>query len=315
MTRQADSHLIEQFLEMMVAEKGCAKNSLLAYQRDLVDLSDFATQPLESLSTNDLQSWLADLKSRALATSTAARKLSAIRQFYLFLYRDGLRTDNPAALLESPRQTRPLPKVLSEKDVDRLLAAASFQAANGLDGTADGKAIDSGSAKDVRNLALLEALYATGMRIEELVTLPRRSFGVDSVMLTVRGKGNKERLVPLGSPARKALLDHVRLRDKGALKDSVYLFPSRGKEGHLTRRRVGQLLKDLAVQAGLMPSAVSPHKLRHAFATHLLAHGADLRSVQKLLGHADISTTQIYTHVLEERMKKLVQENHPLAKG
>lgn len=296
----ADHHLIDQFLEMMAAEKGCAQNSLLAYERDLRDLSDFSADPLITLSTADLQAWLGDIRARGLSASTAARKLSAIRQFYLFLFRDGLRGDNPATLLESPRTSRPLPKVLSEKDVDQLLTAAQ-------------RAASTGDIKYVRNLALLECLYATGMRIEEMVTLPRRAVSVDTVMITVRGKGNKERLVPLGTPARAALLAYLPLRDKGKEKDSPYLFASRGKEGHLTRRRVGQLLKDLAIDAGLLPSQVSPHKLRHAFATHLLAHGADLRSVQKMLGHADISTTQIYTHVLEERMKKLVQENHPLA--
>lgn len=296
----SDAALIDQFLEMMAAEKGCAQNSLLAYARDLQDLSEFASVPLMALSTEDIQVWLADLRERQLAPSTTARKLSAVRQFYLFLYRDDLRPDNPAALLDSPKQARPLPKFMSEGDVGKLLDTASEQAG-------------SGRMKDVRLLALIETLYATGLRIQELVSLPRSVLGPESVVMTVRGKGGKDRMVPLGTPARKALLAYVAHRDMGADKDSPYLFPSRGKEGHLTRRRVGQMLKDLAVKAGLTPSFVSPHKLRHAFATHLLTHGADLRSVQKLLGHADISTTQIYTHVLEERLQKLVQDKHPLA--
>lgn len=301
-------HLIDSFLEMMVAEKGAAKNSLMAYSRDLSDLAENSAAPLSDLKTTDLQAWLSELNKRGLSPATAARKLSAVRQFYLFLYRDGLRGDNPAAVLESPRLERRLPKILTEQDVDQLMTVAA--------NAAQPKGLEAGSNhKALRLLALLETLYATGMRIQELVTLKRRAFIPETVMLTVRGKGNKERQVPLGAPARKALMDYCMARDASPLQNSDYLFPSRGKEGHLTRRRVGQLLKDLAIEAGLNPASVSPHKLRHAFATHLLAHGADLRSVQKLLGHADISTTQIYTHVLEERLKKLVQESHPLAKG
>ncbi|WND03955.1 site-specific tyrosine recombinase XerD [Temperatibacter marinus] len=296
----SDVALIDQFLEMMAAEKGSARNSLLAYQRDLLDLSETVSGSLEHASTSDLKAWLASIQKRGLSNSTAARKLSAVRQFYLFLFRDGLRFDNPAAILESPRIARPLPKVLGEIDVQKILEAAHHQAA-------------TGDLKTLRNLALIETLYATGLRIQELVSLPRAIFGPDTVVFTVTGKGNKDRMVPLGGPARKALRTYCLARDASSEKESVYLFPSRGKEGHITRRRVGQMMKDLAIEAGMMPSKVSPHKLRHAFATHLLAHGADLRSVQKLLGHADISTTQIYTHVLDERLKKLVQEKHPLA--
>ncbi len=297
----SDHDLVDQFLEMLVAEKGRAKNSLDAYARDLTDLAEFCPTSYMDITPDDLRAWLADLNKRGMATSTSARKLSAIRQFFLFLYRDGLRSDNPSSTLESPRQIKSLPKILTEKHVDCLLDCA-VQAAASL------------RPASLRDHAIVEVLYASGLRVSELVTLQRRSVGVDTVMLMVQGKGGRDRMVPMGDKARLALLAYLKVRDVGKDKDSPYLFPSRGVEGHITRRRVGQMMKDLAVQAGVMPSAVSPHKLRHAFATHLLSHGADLRSVQQMLGHADISTTQIYTHVLEGRMKALVQQNHPLAK-
>lgn len=299
----SNSNLIEQFLEMLVAEKARAKNSLEAYQRDLADLADFSQSDLVSLTADDLRAWLADLKTRGLVASTTARRLSAARQFFLFLFRDGIRTDNPAAHLESPRRGRTLPKLLSEADVDRLLDLVNLNHSK------------ENSLKSARQRLLLEMLYATGLRISELVSMPRRAISADMSVVIILGKGDKERMVPLGRKAIEALKDYLGMLDANTSdKDrSPYIFPSRGTEGHLTRRRVGQMLKDIAAQAGILPSNLSPHKMRHAFATHLLSHGADLRTVQQLLGHSDISTTQIYTHVLDERMKALVNEAHPLA--
>ncbi|NVJ97289.1 MAG: site-specific tyrosine recombinase XerD [Alphaproteobacteria bacterium] len=296
----SDPALIDQFLEMLAAEKGRAKNSLMAYKRDLEDFCEKSPMTLMRASADDLRAYLGLLHRAGLKAGTVARRLSALRQFYLFLYSDGLRADNPAKNIESPRPEQKLPKVLSEQDVDRLLDTAEAAAA-------------SGSMAPVRRHALVETLYATGLRISELVTLPKRAVGPDTTMIMVRGKGGRERMVPLGDKARHALTDYLTLRSMSPHRESPFLFPSGGKEGHLTRRRVGQLMKDLAVEAGVMPSAVSPHKLRHAFATHLLAHGADLRAVQQMLGHADISTTQIYTHVLEERLKSLVLTKHPMS--
>jgi len=296
----SDAGILDQFLEMLAAEKGHAKNSLEAYQRDLLHFLEVSDAGFMAVRSEDIRGYLEWLHKEGLKAGTVARRLSAIRQLFLFLYRDGLRGDNPAANIESPRQEQKLPQVLSEKDVDQLLDTAALM---GADGKMDG----------LRLHALVETLYATGLRISELVTLPRRAIGPDTAMIMIRGKGGRERMVPLGGKARQALLAYLSGRDAGKDKASKYLFPSRGKEGHLTRRRVGQLMKDLAVRACVMPSAVSPHKMRHAFATHLLAHGADLRAVQQMLGHADISTTQIYTHVLEERLKSLVLEKHPLS--
>lgn len=296
----SDASLIDQFLEMLAAEKGRARNSLMAYKRDLDDFCDYCPSNLEAVEAQDIRDYLSDLHRRGMKSGTVARRLSALRQFYLFLYSDGLRGDNPAKNIESPRPEQKLPQVLSEADVDKLLDTAEFAA-------------QKGEMVDVRLHALVETLYATGLRISELVTLPKRSVGPDTAMIMVRGKGGRERMVPLGDKARRALMDHMAMVASSSFKASPFLFPSRGKEGHLTRRRVGQLMKDLAVAAGVSPGAVSPHKLRHAFATHLLAHGADLRAVQQMLGHADISTTQIYTHVLEERLKSLVLTKHPLS--
>lgn len=295
----SDPALIDQFLEMLAAEKGRARNSLLAYRRDLEDFCEKSPATLGYASSDHLRAYLARLHRDGLKAGTVARRLSALRQFYLFLYTDGLRKDNPAKNIESPRPEQRLPKVLSEQDVDRLLDTAEASA-------------QTGGMAEKRRHALVETLYATGLRISELVTLPKRAVGPDTTMIMVRGKGGRERMVPLGDKARHALSDYMALRNLSSHKDSPFLFPSGGREGHLTRRRVGQLMKDLAVAAGVMPSAVSPHKLRHAFATHLLAHGADLRAVQQMLGHADISTTQIYTHVLEERLKSLVLTKHPM---
>jgi len=296
-----DDVLIDQFLEMLAAEKGRAPNSLSAYRTDLSDLISFSDVTLFKAQAEDLRAYIADLKARGMATSTAARRLSAMRQFYLFLFRDGLRKDNPASNLESPRQERPLPKILSEKDVDRLLLACEDQ-------------VNTGKFGPMRTRAIIETLYATGMRVSELIKLPRYAISDETTMIHVTGKGGRERMVPIGGAARHAMLDYIALLENRGLGGTKWLFPSRSSDGHLTRRRVGQLLKELAVIAGISHDRVSPHKLRHAFATHLLAYGADLRSVQQMLGHADISTTQIYTHVLDERLKTLVQEKHPLAK-
>jgi integrase/recombinase XerD len=236
-----------------------------------------------------------------LAPRTGARRLSALRQFYRFLYAEGLRGDEPTAALDSPHQGRPLPRVLSESEVDALLAAARSR---------DGP-------EGLRLAALVEVLYATGLRVSELVALPLAAVRRDPRVLLVRGKGGKERMVPLGEPAREALSAYLEVRRRfcPAGRDPRWLFPSRAASGHLTRHRFAQLLKALAVEAGVDPGKVSPHVLRHAFASHLLEHGADLRAVQQMLGHADISTTQIYTHVLNERLRRLVETHHPLARG
>jgi len=310
----SDADFVDQFLEMLAAERAGAVNSLLAYRRDIDDFLASTNVPLMHVDAEAIRVYLADLHKQGFKVSTVARRLSAIRQLFLFMFREGLRGDNPAKNIESPRLPQSLPKILSDAQVEQLLDTAE-------------RAANSGGAADVKALrahALLETLYATGLRISELVSLPRRAVGPDTTMIMVRGKGGRERMVPLGGKARCALMVYLEaLRADEAKKamygDRVdgsvkaYLFPSRGVEGHLTRRRVGQMLKSLAVEAGLEPSTVSPHKLRHAFATHLLANGADLRAVQQMLGHADISTTQIYTHVIEERLKSLVLEKHPLS--
>ncbi|MEO8559387.1 MAG: site-specific tyrosine recombinase XerD [Rhodospirillales bacterium] len=293
----------ELFLEMMQAERGASRNTNDAYQQDLKVLSAYLMRKRNSLMTADaamLRGFLAAQKGLGLAPRTAARRLSTLRQFYRFLLAEGLRSDDPSAELDAPRQGRPLPKILSRDEVDVLLTAAHT----------------SQNLSGLRMTALLETLYATGLRVSELVTLPLAAVERDPAVLQVRGKGDKERLVPLGEPAREALATWRAARAKLKLQGKAqrYLFPSRGKEPHLTRQRFAQLLKDIAVQAGISPSRVSPHVLRHAFASHLLEGGADLRSVQMMLGHADIATTQIYTHVLDERLKALVADHHPLAR-
>ena len=299
------SRHFDSFLEMLSAERGLAQNSLLAYRNDLADFSGFLTgrdESAETVGTDALRLYMQGLSDQGMTTATAARRLSALRQFFKFLVQENIRKDDPAALLDAPKRARPLPKLLSEDDVDRLLAEARH--------------LRDDPAESARLTALLEVLYATGLRVSELVGLRWPPFGDDARFLVIRGKGNKERLVPLSEPARQAIEDYAGWRsDFIAGKTSPWLFPSRGESGHLTRQRFGQLLKDLAVQAGISPGKVSPHVLRHAFASHLLARGADLRAVQKMLGHADISTTQIYTHVLEARKQALVRQHHPLAKG
>jgi len=293
---------IDAFLEMMVAERGAAANTVAAYRRDLADYAAFLARrggdPLAA-DVADLRAYLGRLEEAGLAAGTAARRLSALRQFHRFLCAEGLRADDPSAALDSPRQGRRLPKILSEAEVDGLLAAARARPGAG----------------GARLVALLEILYATGLRVSELVGLPMDALSRDARFLVVAGKGGKERLVPLGEPAMAALADwlsHRRAALKGAAA-SPWLFPSRAAGGHLTRQRLAQLLKELAVEAGLPPARVSPHVLRHAFATHLLAHGADLRAIQQMLGHADVSTTQIYTHVVDSRLARLVESAHPLA--
>jgi integrase/recombinase XerD len=301
---RARSRHVENFLEMLVAERGAAVNTIEAYRRDLEEFDSFLSArgtSIEGAALDDLRAYLATLARQGAAPRTAARRLSALRQFHRFLYGEGVRDDDPTLALDSPRQGRPLPKYLSEDDVDRLLAAARARAGD------DG----------VRVVTLLELLYATGLRVSELVGLPLGAIARDRRTIEVRGKGGHERLVPLSAPARAALDVWLERRADllGRDRASRWLFPSSAKSGHLTRQRLGQLLKELAAAAGISAVKVSPHVLRHAFATHLLAHGADLRSVQRLLGHADVSTTQIYTHVLEERLKSLVETHHPLAKS
>ncbi len=297
-------HHLEAFLEMMSAERGAAALTLEAYRRDLADFAAFVRKRgrgLGGAKPEDLRTYIASLSEAGLKASTQARRLSSLRQFHRFLQDEGVREDDPSATVEAPKRTRPLPKVMGEQNMTKLIEAVS--ALTGPEG--------------IRLACIVELLYASGLRISELVTLPLAAATGERRMLLVRGKGGKERLVPLGDPAREALKMYLPLRiefqPNNNEKAQRFLFPSRGAEGHLTRRRVGQLLKELALRAGLDPRKLSPHVLRHAFASHLVAHGADLRSVQQLLGHADISTTQIYTHVQEERLRTLVAEKHPLA--
>lgn len=295
---------IEAFLEMLVAERGAARNTIDSYRRDLADVESFLARRdrgIEAATTDGLREYLAALSANGATPSTAARRLSALRQFFRFLYAEGVRGDDPTATIESPRRGRPLPKLLSEAEVSQLLdRARSKRGPEGL-----------------RLTALLETLYATGMRVSELVSLPLSAVARDPRYILVRGKGGKERLVPLSEPAREALNGYKSVRGQFCRNgvESPYLFPSRGGSGYLTRHRFAQLLKQLSTEAGITPSKVSPHVLRHAFATHLLNRGADLRSVQQMLGHADIATTQIYTHVLDERLKSLVETHHPLARA
>jgi integrase/recombinase XerD len=292
-------HAIEAFLEMMVAERGVSRNTLDAYRRDLGHASGWLTgTALERASSDDLRRYLDSLARDGMAPRTAARRLSALKQFFRFLHADGHRDDDPTTVIDAPKQGRSLPKILSEAEVDALLDAA--RAWDGPEG--------------LRLVCLLEVLYATGLRVSELVALPFAAVARDPRVLIVRGKGGKERMVPLTDAAMAAIKAYKGVRGGFITgRASPHLFPSRSAEGHLTRRRFGQLLDEVAILAGIDPRRVSPHVLRHAFATHLLDHGADLRSLQQMLGHADISTTQIYTHVLAERLRTLVENHHPLA--
>ncbi len=296
------------FLDMLAAERGAGNNTLEAYARDLDDLGDHlasAGTTIAAATTGDLRNYLAALAKRGFKASSVARRLSAVRQLYRFLYAEGHRGDDPAAVIEGPKRGRVLPKVLSIAEVDRLLATAH--------GAAEGGRGDGERLRALRLACLLEVLYATGLRVSELIALPASAARRDDRMLVVRGKGGKERLVPLNAAAKRAMrayLDALGKPQDGA--PSKWLFPSFGETGHLTRQHAARELKGLASAAGIGAARVSPHVLRHAFASHLLQNGADLRVVQTLLGHADISTTQIYTHVLDERLKSLVRDLHPL---
>jgi len=288
---------------MLAAERGAARLTLAAYRNDLADLAGFFAargMPVEDADAAGLHDYLGAMTTRRLSPRTLARRLSAMRQFFRFLVSDGARSDDPTAGLDTPRLGRPLPKILSEAEVERLIAAAASWPGD----------------EGVRLRCLLELFYATGLRVSELVGLPLTAAQRDPRFLMVRGKGGKERVVPLSAPSRQALAAYLECRSRflAAGEASRWLFPSRGVEGHLTRQRCGQLLKELALAAGLDPARLSPHVLRHAFASHLLDHGADLRSVQQMLGHADIATTQIYTHVQSERLRRLVETAHPLAR-
>lgn len=291
------------FLEMLTAERNAAVNTRAAYQRDLEDVTVFLKKrelTLSAATTEDLRDYLSLLAANDVRPTTAARRLSALRQFFKFIHGEGWRADDPTAALDSPKLGRPLPKLLSEEEMARLIATCAA-----LDG-----------AEGLRLTALTELLYASGLRVSELVALPLAAVLRDQPFLIVRGKGAKERMVPLNAAAKTALSAYLAKRDsflpKGA-KTSPWLFPSRSAEGHLTRQRFGQMLKEIAIKAEIDPATISPHVLRHAFATHLLDHGADLRALQKMLGHADIGTTQIYTHVASGRLKELVARHHPLA--
>ena len=296
------SFQIDIFIEMMAVERGASKNTISAYLRDLREFEVFMSRrnrDIESVNSKNIQDYLVQLKIKGRSPATHARKLSVLRGFYQFLYADRQRDDDPSLRIDNPRIGRSLPKYLSENEVVLLLDSARGQ---------------SGSS-GVRMVALLEIIYATGVRVSELVGLPLAAISSDRKMLLVRGKGNKERMVPLTNPAILATSEYLKLRHFFLTKEvpSLYLFPSRAKDGHLTRAGFGLLLKDIATLAGIDPKRVSPHVLRHSFASHMLANGADLRTLQQLLGHEDISTTQIYTHILEDRLRDLVLQSHPLS--
>lgn len=297
---------LEAFLEMMSAERGASANTLDAYRRDLEDASAFIDGGLTAASTADIRAWLDDVAARGFAPTSQARKLSALRQFFKFLYAEGLRQDDPTGIIDAPRKDRPLPKTMREDAVVRLLDRAEAEKREA--------AGDAERLAGCRLHALVETLYATGLRVSELVALPVTVALRDERFFVVRGKGGKERMVPLSPKARAAMKEWLAARSRVAkLKESPFLFPSSSESGHLPRQVFARELKALAGRAGVPATRVSPHVLRHAFASHLLQNGADLRAVQQLLGHADISTTQIYTHVLENRLVELVSRHHPLA--
>ncbi len=300
---QNEVESVNSFLEMMISERGASPNTIAAYQKDL---SAFTThlrklgRSLNDTTTQQVRNYLRTLHKAGRSSNTQARHLSALRQYFRFLQTEELRKDHPCATIEPPRRTRSLPKILSEAEIDQLIKEArNFPGPEG-----------------VRLLTIVEILYATGLRISELVTLPLSALNHNSLCIMVKGKGGRERMVPIGEPAALALENYLEIRayfDRSE-PQSRWLFPSRGASGQLTRRRVGQLLKELARRSGVDVQKVSPHILRHAFASHLLDNGADLRSVQSMLGHADISSTQIYTHVLQSRLQQLIQDHHPLHK-
>ena len=305
-----EARWISAFLDAQVAERDASQNTQDAYLRDLESFTEWLSdtpRQLDTATRDDIENYLIHLDKQGFAKSTRARRLSAIKQLYRFAFEEGFRTENPAIQITGPGRDRRLPKTLSVEEVDRLLDAAE----------------DYGRSRhdQLRNICLMQLLYATGMRVTELVSLPLSSAKGDPRMLLIKGKGGKERMVPLSPPARVALAQWLKVREQQEADaknkgkpTSGYLFASHSKDGHLTRHRFYALIKDLAVQAGVSPSKVTPHTLRHAFATHLLANGADLRSIQTFLGHADVATTEIYTHVLEERLRDLVLDHHPLAR-
>lgn len=303
---QPNTHWISAFIEAQAAELDAASNTQLAYARDLNDFVDWlGPTHFSDVERSHVERYLIWCDAQGLAKSTRARRLSAIKQLFRFAFEEGWRSDNPAVQISGPGRDKRLPKTLSLEEVDALLNAA--------------RDMPKGTA---RTVCLMELLYATGMRVTELVSLPVSAARGDPRMLLVRGKGDKERMVPLSAPAREALATWLEARDateaqqvKNGGQRSAFLFPSRGKLGHLTRQSFFNLIKELSVKAQVDPAKVTPHTLRHAFATHLLANGADLRAIQTLLGHADVATTEIYTHVLDERLKELVLDHHPLAKG
>ena len=310
-----DAKLTNLFLDMLAAEQGAGVNTLDAYRRDLTDFSEFLSRQGQSFAgagTDALRDYLADLDTRGYKSSSVARRLSAMRHLFRFLLNERIRSDDPAAILSGPKRGRGLPKVLSIADVDRMLTRAREL-------TETANASPQARLRAMRLYCLLEVLYATGLRVSELVALPLSASRSDARMIVVRGKGNKERLVPLNEASRQAMADYLaavealKPDNKKNAPGSKWLFPSFGESGHLTRQHFARDLKELAAASGLAPRLVSPHVLRHAFASHLLHNGADLRIVQTLLGHTDISTTQIYTHVVEERLKSLVRDLHPLA--
>jgi integrase/recombinase XerD len=307
--KAGDASLIESFLEMMSAERGASINTLSAYRRDLLDFSAHrATKAgsMRSATRDDIKAYLAFLSRSGVSGSTQARRLSALRQFYVFLYSEEVRSDDPTDAIEAPRRVRPLPKTLSHDDMNALIAAAQDVAEK--------------SSEGARLACMLEVLYASGLRVTELVTLPLSAARARDGFLLVRGKGQKERLAPLNRTAQQKIADYLKVRDDflptgvRLVHAERFLFPSRGAEGHLTRRRCHQMLKQLAIAAKLDPEKLSPHVLRHAFATHLVEGGADLRSVQTMLGHADIATTQIYTHVAKDHLTEVVEAAHPLSR-
>ena len=302
---------IDSFLEMMLAERGASSNTIQAYRRDLQSYESFLLKyypkkKIEAVDAEILQAYLAHLTAANYSSSTSARRLSSIKQFYSFLYSESIRSDDPTTSLDSPRRTDNLPKYLSEKEVETLIETARKDT----------------DAEGLRLVTLLEILYASGLRVSELIALKLSNLkqydAKNNVsFLTVAGKGNKERIVPLNHTAMDAIQAYLKYREQFLAKDaeeSPWLFPSNGKTGYITRQRLGQLLKQLAIKAGIDPEKVSPHVLRHSFASHLLNHGMDLRVLQELLGHSDISTTQIYTHIADDRLKSLVEKSHPLAK-
>ena len=310
-----DSHLKDliRFLEMLSAERGAAQNTLDSYERDLTSFGNYCEGQrieLRDVSKTELKNYIHHLTEQGLAPSTRSRSISALRQFYRFLHGEGIIKDDPAQTIRGPQKNRALPKTLSVSEVEKLLETARTRAEIAARSSGDGQCL-----KAARLYCLLEILYATGLRVTELVAMPRATLQGDDRTLTITGKGGRQRLVPLNQPAREAIALYLQAEAdflNGLPATSPWLFPSRSKQGHLTRQRLGQELKGLAEDVGINPEKVSPHILRHAFASHLLDRGADLRSVQQLLGHADITTTQIYTHVLEERLKRLVNEHHPL---